>query len=66
MRYFLIIDADYAGMVVRSDGTIQERFDLVSRKWIRTGILLQYQWPDSEKYGLLEEITEEKAHKMIA
>ena len=60
ITYYRLLDPQHKGMIVRDRDGDQHRFDPV-KGWIHTGILLQYEWPESDFYGRYEEIPEEQA-----
>jgi len=62
--YYRLLDAAHDGVIVKTDGRLHYEYDPV-KGWVRSGILLHYEWPESETYGMYEEITEAQANKAI-
>lgn len=61
----LLSKRDY-GSIVRMDDDVSEHIFKPSRGWERTGILMDYQWPDALYDGQYEFIDEETALSLIA
>ena len=64
MKYFVLDDFERRGTIIRSEGRKSFKYDK-ERGWVRTGIMSQYQFPDSPVYDSYNEITEEEANKLI-
>ena len=63
--YYRLLDPKHENMIVKAEGSIQQRYE-PQKGWIRTGIMLEYFWPDSDAYNMYAEISEEEALKEIA
>ena len=64
-EYFRLLDQRNNGTIVKADGRIQYRY-VAGTGWVRSGILLEYQIPESPLYDLYEQITETEALSQIA
>lgn len=64
-EYVVLTDNQNRGTVVKCNGRIQHRYDKERKKWIRSGILLEYFCDESPLYNCYEEISEEQALKTI-
>jgi len=63
-EYFILLDPKNNGKIVKADGRIQYQF-IPGEGWVRSGILLEYQIPESPLYDLYKQITEKKALNLI-
>lgn len=64
-RYYKLIDEKYNGMIIRSNDSVEERYDPESSTWIETGVMIRYYSDESDQYGMYEEITEKEALEII-
>ncbi|MEL7571313.1 MAG: hypothetical protein AAGU14_12230 [Eubacteriaceae bacterium] len=64
MIYFKLTDEKNKGMILRAEGTTVESYRK-ERGWVRDGILIRYTFPESDTFGMFEEISEEEALKVI-
>ena len=62
-EYYKLLDKAHKNQIVRADGGFQQRYE--NGKWIRSGILLDYQLEIAPYYGMYEKITEAEAIKTI-
>ena len=56
--YYKLLDKKHQGAIVRTMGRKQEIYDLTQKKWVRTGIMLEYFSDESDTYDMYEEIDE--------
>jgi len=63
-KYFRLTDKKNKDTIVKAEGRIQHQF-IPGSGWVRSGILLEYQWPESPLYGYYETIPESEALKAI-
>jgi hypothetical protein len=63
--YYRLLDPEHENMIVKTEDKVQHRYE-PNKGWIRTGIMLDYLWPESDTYDRYEEITEENAMQMIS
>jgi len=61
--YYRLLDPKRKGTIVKTDGNEQYLFD-PKTGWIKTGVMLEYFWPDSDIYDRYEEISEQTARKL--
>ncbi|MPW25957.1 hypothetical protein GC105_09155 [Alkalibaculum sp. M08DMB] len=64
MKYYRLLDPKNINTIVRAQGRSQQQY-IKGKGWIESGILLDYQWPDSDTYDRYEEITELEALKHV-
>lgn len=65
IKYVKLLDKHNLNEVLKIEEHNQYRFIFGIDQWKRTGILLQYQNPESEYYEKYQEITEESALELI-
>lgn len=58
IRYYRLLDTENYGTIVKTEG--QRHYKLEDGKWIRSGIMLHYFWPESDRFELYEELTAEE------
>lgn len=63
--YVMLTDQKRYGMILKCIGMRQYEYDVSSKKWVRNGILLEYQCDSSPLYEMYKEISEEEAMRMI-
>lgn len=64
-EYVMLVDRERYGTIIRCQGRLQYKYDVKSKAWVRSGILLEYQCDESPLYDLYKEISEEEAMKII-
>lgn len=64
MKYYRLLDHEHKGTIVRAEGRVYEEH-VPQKGWVRSGILIHYFWPDSDTYGMCEEISETEALSSI-
>jgi hypothetical protein len=62
--YYRLLDPQHKGTIVKTEDKSQYQFEL-GKGWIRTGIMLDYFFPESDTFDQYEEITEDEASKSI-
>lgn len=61
LRYYRLTDNQHLNRIVKAEGRKQYIFNENERKWVRSGIMIQYFSDESDTYDMFEEITEEEA-----
>ena len=56
IEYFILLDRTNNGKIVKADGRIQYVY-IPGTGWVRSGILLEYQIPESPLYDKYEQVT---------
>lgn len=64
IEYFMLLDHKKYGTLVKADGRIQYEY-IHGSGWVRSGILLEYQIPESPLYDAYKEITENEVLEII-
>lgn len=64
MKYYRLTSNTDKGTIVRTEGKIQHQY-IKGKGWVRSGIMLEYFWPDSDLYEMYETITEKGAMRSI-
>jgi transcriptional regulator of nitric oxide reductase len=64
-RYYLLEDPERNGMVVYTEGRYSFKYTQ-ERGWVRTGMMIDYLFPESDIYDRYREITEEEVNRLIA
>jgi len=64
VEYFILLDRTNNGVIVKADGRIQYVY-VPCDGWVRSGILLEYQIPESPLYDKYEQISEKKALDIV-
>ncbi|MCL1853950.1 MAG: hypothetical protein FWF88_13180 [Peptococcaceae bacterium] len=65
MIYYKLIDELNFGEIIRDEGKCRYSYCFGSEKWVETGIMIRYQWPDDEYFDKYEEVSEAEAFKNI-
>lgn len=68
-KYFELTDNINKGVITRINETHpskQYKYIPKEKKWVCSGIMIEYLWPESPLHEMYEEITEEEAMKRIA
>ena len=65
IEYVKLTDLKNRGTIVRCNGRIQHRYDVKTKEWVRSGILMEYFCDESPLYDCYEEISEEEAMEII-
>ena len=64
MKYYKLIDEMNFGEIVKDDNGMCYLYCFGAEKWIRSTIMVTYNWPDDAKYGLYMVINEKKAEEL--
>ncbi|MDL2285918.1 hypothetical protein LJC24_00570 [Desulfococcaceae bacterium OttesenSCG-928-F15] len=65
MRYYKLTDKLNNGEVIKEDNDNSYRYYFGTEKWIKTGIMIEYQWPEDELFGKYTEISESEAKQFL-
>jgi len=63
--YYRLLNRANHGQIVKGEGRNNFEFDADKQEWVRSGIMLDYFWPESDTFEMYEEISEEEAMKSI-
>lgn len=64
-EYVRLVDGENYGTIVKCNGRLQYEYDKKEKKWVRSGILMEYFCDESTLYNSYEEITENEALKAL-
>lgn len=64
MKYFKLLDPAHENTIVRAEGRNQQEY-VINQGWVESGILMEYFCDESPLYNMYEEVTEEKAMRII-
>lgn len=64
-EYVMLIDRERYGTIIRCQGRYQYEYDVNTREWVRSGILIEYQCDESPLYDMYKEISEDEVMKII-
>lgn len=64
MKYFKLLDPVHKNTIVRAEGRNQQEY-VIGQGWVESGILMVYFCDESPLYDMYEEVTEEKAMRII-
>lgn len=65
MVYYKLLDELNHNEVVKNDNGEKYRYSFGAEKWIPTGIMIRYMWPDDIKFGEYVEISEQEAQELL-
>lgn len=64
MKYFKLTDPQHENIIVRAEGRNHQKY-VKEKGWIDTGIMIKYFCDEDDLYNCYEEISEEKAMRII-
>lgn len=65
MRYFKLIDKINYNEIIKDDKDYSYCYYFGAETWVKTGIMIRYQWPDDDLFGEYTEVSEEEAMELI-
>ena len=66
MRYYKLTDKINKDEIIRrNDDHFAYRYYFGAEKWVKTGIMIKYQWPEDELFGDYTEVSESEANLLI-
>lgn len=65
MVYYKLLDELNHNEVIKNDNGEKYRYSFGAEKWIPTGIMIRYMWPDDIKFGEYVKISEQEAQELL-
>lgn len=65
MKYYKLTDKLNYNEVVKDDNGKRYTYSFGAEKWVRSGIMVRYMWPDDSKFDQYIVISEEKAMQLL-
>ena len=65
MKYYKLTDRLNFNEIVKDDDGKRYTYRFGAEKWIPSGIMTRYMWPDDKKFGQYVEVTEDEANQII-
>ncbi|MGC6768018.1 HD domain-containing protein [Enterococcus sp. LJL51] len=66
MKYYRLTDKLNFNEVIKDTNTYSYRYYFGLEKWVKTGIMIRYQWPEDELFDEYEEISETAAFQLLS
>lgn len=65
MKYYKLTDKLNFGEIVKIDNEYSYSYYFGAEKWIKTGIMLRYQWPDEDVFGEYTDVSDAEVKQLM-
>lgn len=65
MKYYKLTDKLNYGEIVKRDNEYSYSYYFGAEKWVKSGIMLRYQWPDDDLFGEYTDVSESEANRLM-